>query len=306
MTIHIHHIAAISTNWQRTLRFYHHVLGLRVHHKASLFDGPKVCHFYLNEGVKGFITFYHCPGLADGRNTNSSDAISFSVPISSFHYWVSRFQKEKISFFEQQDPFDKRQVLLFKDPDGLSLKLHFLETENRSRTMDSVLPWRFAVQGISGLKISTSDFKNLAAFFTCQLGLTKRNITGNCNRFHLGPTLENILDVYDCPGQIADPSGCGRLHHIAFEVTNWLSYSAAQSFLFDAAGWSVFRRHPDQYSSLYFKLGEGPLFEILGERPLWEEGKKKIVSGNRGKNNKKKAEKEVMIGHSLATIFSCY
>src|SRR3982751_4155437 len=99
MSVVIHHVAAISGNLQRTVAFYHGVLGLPFMRKASLFDGPQVCHFYWDRSMESFLTIYHCPGLPRGRTGDQSIAsLSFSVAPEAMLYWVKRLRYYCIRF----------------------------------------------------------------------------------------------------------------------------------------------------------------------------------------------------------------
>jgi catechol 2,3-dioxygenase-like lactoylglutathione lyase family enzyme len=63
MGIEIHPIAANASDITDTISFYSKMLSLKVIHKPSPFQGPKVRHYYWHEELDHFITFYHCPSL---------------------------------------------------------------------------------------------------------------------------------------------------------------------------------------------------------------------------------------------------
>src|SRR5689334_7057671 len=116
----IHHVAAISGNLQRTVSFYHRILGLSFHRKISLFDGPQVCHFYWGLDIDSFLTFYHCPGLQRGRaGDHTIGSLSFSLDSHAMPYWIKRLNYYCIRFVVEEGT--ESMTLEFPDPDGLLL-----------------------------------------------------------------------------------------------------------------------------------------------------------------------------------------
>jgi glyoxalase family protein len=264
--IQINHVAAFSSNFNKTIQFYRDVLGLSVIHKFSLFGGPKVCHFYWNEKVDKFITFYHCPGLRNGkRGTGTAHTISFSVCLSSLLFWINRLQKESIQFKETTDPFKHLPVLCFKDPDGLTLKLVFIKELQSEEKGHSHMPPEFSITGVYAIEILSGQYLSFANLFLDQLNMNCRKVSANRYRFlndsHCGDSIDVTID----PRKEKGASGCGTIHHIALKIYNWVTFVNIYYSILDKQKAIITRSHSNGHHSIYFWLSDGILFELLGQ-----------------------------------------
>jgi glyoxalase family protein len=262
MNTEIHHIAAISSDMQRTIRFYSHILGLQVRHKHAEFEGPKVCHFHWNEELQSYLTFFHCPQLRGDRQSDSPYAVSFAVDLSSFEYWVGRFKNTRIPFSQSTEVFDERPVLELNDPDGLPLKLVFTTADKRKGLEHPSIPLNFAIKGIYGVEIPIKDQHDLTTLFNTGFGWTMQQ-KGTSTRYSGTEELNGVIDMVksqDCFKSTLE----GRLiHHIAFAIKELESYTKVLSYIHDTNSWSFSRWREHDILSLYFQIPEGILFEIL-------------------------------------------
>jgi glyoxalase family protein len=238
-------------------------------HKQSLFEGPKVCHFYWNEEVEHFITFYHCPALGTGKTgTDTIHSISFSVSFCSFHYWLNRFRNWGIQFSQLNDNLHNAPILLFADPDGLPIKLVFTIKDNRVGLADHIVPSGFSIKGFYAVEISSFAANSLFKLLTEQFGLECKELYYPRRRFSTHNQPGTFIDVAASSTKEKGVSGWGRVHHIALWMEDWETCSKAFEQIQETKKESIFRLYPNQFSSLYFHEAEGILFELLGKKPF--------------------------------------
>jgi glyoxalase family protein len=264
--IQINHVAASSSNFNKTIKFYRDFLGLSVIHKFSLCEGPKVCRFYWNEKVDKFITFYHCPGLRKGkRGTGTAHTISFSVCLTSLLFWINRLQKESIPFTQSTDPFKQSPVLCFKDPDGLTLKLVFIKELQRDEKGNNHMPPEFSITGIYAIEILSGQYLSFANLFLNQLNMNCRKVSPNrycfLNDSHCGDSIDVTID----PSKEKGVSGCGTIHHIALMIHDWVTFANIHHSILDKQQAIITRSHSNGDHSIYFWVSDGILFELLGQ-----------------------------------------
>src|SRR2546427_3483276 len=118
----IHHVTAIASDPQRNLDFYVGLLGLRLVKRTVNFDDPETYHLYFGDEVGnpgGIMTFFPWPGARPGRQGTGQVAVTaFAVLPRALGFWVERLVRHGITF---EGP--ARQVISFKDHDGLMLQL---------------------------------------------------------------------------------------------------------------------------------------------------------------------------------------
>ena len=267
MNTKIHHIAAISSDLHRTSDFYCNIMGLKVFHKNPFIEGPKVCHFYWNEEVENFLTFYHCPGLAVGKTgINTIHTVSFSVAFSSFHYWLGRLRGWGIQFSQMKEPLYSVPAFLFKDPDGLQLKLVFSIKDNRNGLENNLIPASFSVKGFYGIEISSFSSDSLAMLLSTQFQLDAYQQEPDWQRFSANKVPGSFVDVFSCGAKEQGFAGSGMVHHMALQMHDWEMYMRVVEFIKETQNGSIFRQQSNEYSSLYFREKEGILFEVLGRK----------------------------------------
>jgi hypothetical protein len=235
---------------------------LEITNKLAEWEGPRVCYAHWNGDIKNHITFYHCPGAHSGRQIFTRYTISFSVDLTSLHYWKERLKTTCIQFSMSSDAFLSQPVLLLKDPDGLPLKLVFTTGDKRRGLEQSPISSAFAIKGFYGVEISSHDHQSLAALFTRKFWW-KVQKHDSCKRFLLSKEEHNFIDVGSCHDRIQSGEEEGLIHHIAIAMKGLESYTRIFSYISRTRYWSVFRWHQDGVLSLYFRMPEGILFELL-------------------------------------------
>src|SRR5207247_849001 len=136
----IHHVTAIASDPQKNLDFYVGLLGLRLVKRTVNFDDPETYHLYFGDevGTPGSImTFFPWPGARPGRQGTGQVAVTaFAVLPRALGFWVERFVRHGVTF---EGP--TRQVISFKDHDGLMLQLVGHAGAEGAGTVDHVA-WR--------------------------------------------------------------------------------------------------------------------------------------------------------------------
>jgi catechol 2,3-dioxygenase-like lactoylglutathione lyase family enzyme len=262
MNTEIHHIAAISSDMQRTIRFYTGILGLQVTHKHAEFEGPKVCHFHWSEELQSYMTFFHCPELREDRQATSPYTVSFSVDHSSLEYWMCRFKIACIPFSRSSEAFDQQPVLLFNDPDGLPLKLVFTTADKRDGIKHPSIPINFCIKGLYGLEIHIMDQEHLPPLFNKALGWMM-HAKHNRTRYSRAGELNGCIDLVKIDNGVKSNLERSLIHHVAFAITELESYTRVLSYIDRTKSWSVSRWRENDVLSIYFQIPEGMLFEIL-------------------------------------------
>src|SRR3990172_6934965 len=123
----LHHITLISSNMERTTRFYTETLGLRLIKQTVNFDDPSAKHFYFGDGggTPGtLITYFYCAHLPTGH-TGAGLAHHFAFAVEdddALARWWVRLQHLVLQL---TDPRPRRYFtsIYFRDPDGVILEI---------------------------------------------------------------------------------------------------------------------------------------------------------------------------------------
>jgi glyoxalase family protein len=266
LVIQLHHIAAISSNFNTTIRFYRDFLGLNVIHKYSPHEGPQVCHFYWNKKVDKFITFYHCPGLRSGkRGTGTAHTVSFCVNLSSLSFWINRLEKESILFIQMADPFRQLPVLCFEDPDGLKLKLVFIQKADNGGRQNHFMSSESSIIGVNAIEILSREYDTFAELFIKQMNMTCQKVSPNQYRFVTASHQEDSIDITVDTSTEKGVSGCGSIHHLALKIQDWGFFRNMCRLIVDNNKEIIQRTHSNGYNSIYIRKADGILFEFLGK-----------------------------------------
>ena len=268
----IHHITAIAGNAKRNYNFYTHVLGQRLVKKTVNFDDPETYHLYYGNaaGEPGTIlTFFPWEGVQSGRRgARQATEIGYSVPESSFDFWLKRFEKHNVIYNKVAEKFGE-QYLTVLDPDGLKLEL------TASKATDTRLPWETeevkaenAIKGFHNVTITTNKMQPTADILTGVFGYKLLEQSVNRYRF-VTDAVENaaIVDLVEVGGEVAGHAAGGSVHHVAFRVKNEEVLMQYREKI-DALGLNITDKIDRNYFySLYFREPGGVLFEIATDNP---------------------------------------
>ena len=296
----LHHVTATVSDAQQDLDFYTGLLGQRLVKKTINFDNTRVYHFYYGDekGTPGTImtTFpYGQLGVRQGRHgTGQITVTSFSVPEGSLPYWSDRLAFAGIDFSMEASGFGE-DVLRFKDPSGLTIRL----VESRS---DARAPWRKAdiddsraVRGIHSVTLTVPEPKKTLAFMNEIMETSVVGERDGAMRVGVnGDVPGRLVDIVPAT-DVAGVNGLGTVHHVAFAVDDPDQQLEIQREL-RRRGVQVTDVMDRQYfRSIYFREPGGVLFEVatippgftadesvadLGsglKLPPWEESKRPII-----------------------------
>jgi glyoxalase family protein len=252
----IHHITAITGDAPRNVDFYARVLGLRLVKKTVNQDDPTVYHlFYADElGSPGSdITFFEYPGARRGRaGAGMVHRIVWRVASEeALDFWEQRLKSEGIS------PARAPGRLTFSDPEGLSLELAVVETEDAPLIADHPeVPSEVALQGFDSVRAFSAQPDASRTFL--EQGLDFRH-EGN-DAYELRGEERGSFYVYDQTSE-RGIGGAGTVHHVAWasppdEHEAWRRRALEAG----ASPTPVIDRF--YFRSIYFREPSGVLFEI--------------------------------------------
>jgi glyoxalase family protein len=252
----IHHITCITADAPRNVDFYARVLGLRLVKKSVNQDDPTVYHlFYADEkGSPGSdITFFEYPGARRGR-----------AGAGMVHRIVWRVASENaLDFWEARLSADGAPVtrtpgrLSFSDPEGLSLELAVVATDDEPLVADHPeVPAEVALQGFEGVRAYTLDPEASRHFLEDALDFKP---VGELEFERRGEERGSFY-VYDKTNE-RGIGGAGTVHHVAWaspieEHEAW----RARAIEGGASSTPVIDRY--YFRSIYFREPSGVLFEI--------------------------------------------
>ncbi|HMC83972.1 MAG TPA: ring-cleaving dioxygenase [Chitinophagaceae bacterium] len=268
----LHHITAIASHAKRNLDFYTGVLGQRLVKKTVNFDDPQTYHFYFgNEtGEPGTIlTFFPWEKMGKGKTgTGLATQIGYTVPASSFAFWIDRFKQFNVIQESVTESFGE-QCLSFQDPDGLSIKLIV------PKKIDDRKPWETndvkadtATRGIHSVELTLKNIQPTVEILTDILGYQLLEQQDDRYRF-VTTTIETaaIIDIIEAPGASRGILSAGIIHHIAFRVKDEVTQMNLREKI-ETKGLNITGKiNRDYFYSVYFREPGGVLFEIATNNP---------------------------------------
>ena len=117
----IHHMALLSSDVERTVRFYQDVLGFPLTHVAENRDYPGSTHFFFDAGHGNAIAFFDLPGLDLGPYAEVLGGlhhVAISIERSQWEAAYARLRDAGVEVVEESGT-----SLYFRDPDGARLEL---------------------------------------------------------------------------------------------------------------------------------------------------------------------------------------
>jgi glyoxalase family protein len=252
----IHHITAITGDAPRNVDFYARLLGLRLVKKTVNQDDPTVYHlFYADElGSPGSdITFFEYPGARHGRaGAGMVHRITWRVASEdALDFWEQRLGDEGIPTARSADR------LTFSDPEGLSLELAVVDTEDAPLVAEHPeIPAELALQGFDSVRAFSADPAASRTFLEEGLGFR----ADGEDAYELRGEERGSLYVYDRTNE-RGIGGAGTVHHVAWasppeEHEAWRRRALEAG----ASPTPVIDRF--YFRSIYFREPSGVLFEL--------------------------------------------
>lgn len=217
----LHHVTAIASDPRRNVDFYAGLLGLRLVKVTVDVDDPEAYHLYYGDEVGRpgtLLTFYCWPGAIRGRpGTGQTVVTALAAPQGTLVAWRRRLTAHGV-LAEGPAPRGARQVLAFRDPDGLALELvaHPAVT-GWPAAPGGQIPARQAIRGLYGVTLWVAECALTETFLTAELGLRlldEDRIGGlRCYGFDgEGPGAR--VDVREVPAVGRGLIAVGSVHHM--------------------------------------------------------------------------------------------
>jgi glyoxalase family protein len=260
----IHHITCITADAPGNVDFYARALGLRLVKKTVNFDAPDVYHLYYGDerGAPGSIlTFFEFPDAGPGRaGAGMIHRLRWRVGSrAALEFWAQRLAREGVV----ADVVDGGRALRFHDPEGLSLELAVVESEDEPlRARAEGVPPEHALLGFDGVRAYGVDRELEHRLLTEVMGFT----LNGAGEYLLDGGRRRASYVYDDPPAPAGRQGAGTVHHIAWCDRDGDHASWRERLI--AAGERVTPIIDRQYFlSIYFREARGVLFELATPSP---------------------------------------
>jgi glyoxalase family protein len=275
----IHHVTAVTAKIKDNLKFYTEVLGLRLVKKSVNQDDVSAYHlFYADKkGTPGTdMTFFDWEKA--GVRQIGTDQISrtyFRVNgREAIEFWDKRLAEYGLSKSEIIQ-IDKRDAILFEDPEGQRLGL--IDDQGagfEGEVWDSHVPAAFCIRGFYAVELSIPEVQKIEPFLT---QIMQWELKGNFTEAETGDSIWKFSMAGSGPGKeifirevlddVVPFSTAGSVHHVAFRVQDeqalneWIEHLAKYSY----PNSGIVERY--YFTSLYFRISRGILFELATDGP---------------------------------------
>jgi glyoxalase family protein len=269
----IHHVTAIAGDASRNLDFYTRVLGLRLVKKTVNYDDPGTYHFYFGDEIGSpgtILTFFPWAHTPKGRGgVGLTQQTMFRIPENAIGYWAHRFIEKGVPHEAIEKRFGQ-SVLVFTDPDGMSLALVGVPgAETEAAWQGGDVPSEHALRGIYGVRLLLEEAKATAAILTNVLGFDEAGVEGPVTRYVAsGATVGGVVEIREAKGFLAGRMGRGSVHHIAFRAASDEAQAEMRRKLVEDHRLQVTEQIDRFYfRSIYFREPGGIIFEIATDQP---------------------------------------
>lgn len=119
----VNHLALVSSNMDRTVRFYTQVLGLKLVRAQRNDDDPNSRHYFFALGGGNRLAFFDFPGSQAGKvGTGTMHHVAFSVGSPAELEELQRRLRTKGVEVSPVVDHDFIHSIYFRDPDGILLE----------------------------------------------------------------------------------------------------------------------------------------------------------------------------------------
>jgi glyoxalase family protein len=271
----LHHVTLISSNAERSWRFYAGLLGMRLVKRTVSHEDPGTFHLCLGDeaGRPGtlFTIFPWQRAQRGRRGACEAWQTSFRIPSGSLDWWTRRVAAADVHHRVSQTAFGGN-CLTFNDPDGAMLAL----VEEGLPAQSTIwrhpeVPTSHALQGIHDLVLKVREADPLGELFREVMGFSEMRRSGGLVQLaaHDGPGGTITLDGTGrfARGQL----GAGSVQHAAFRARDAADQDALVQALHDRYG--IVATAPQDriyYRSVNFRSTCGILLEIATDGPGFE------------------------------------
>jgi len=270
-----HHISMLTKNGKQNNEFYQKVLGLRRVKKTVNQDSPSMYHLFYGDltGSAGTeLTFFEMPVAGRTvRGTNAITQIGLLVPsYDSLVYWKNRFALLGVVHSEITT-YSGRDAIFFEDHEGLRLVLlnhNGAETPaGWQRWSDSSVEEKHQILGMGTIEITVRYINRTVNLLTELFDfviVSKTDTEAVLQSVEGQPFGEIVIKQLEGP---SEKPGRGSVHHLALRVSNveemQLWEEKVQNRGLHSSG--IIDRY--YFQSLYFRDGNGILFELATDGP---------------------------------------
>jgi glyoxalase family protein len=267
----LHHVTATVDDAVADLAFARDRLGLRLVKKTVNFDNHFVYHFYYGDerGTPGSIwtTFpYRGWRVPLGvKGAGQIVATAFSVPEGSLDAWRNRLSEAGVTHRDGEERFGA-ETLVVDDPSGLVMELVVAQDDTRAPAPGG--QGDTAVRGLHSVTLSIRTPAATIAFLTDILRFEPVAEEGGRTRLAVGGQgAGHLVEVVPAGSAPQSLNGLGTVHHVAWGIGTPEEQLAIRQELLER-GVSVTEVRDRQYfTSIYFRIPGGVLFEIATVRP---------------------------------------
>src|SRR2546422_9619446 len=219
------HFTAISSDPQKTVNFYHKILGLRLIKLTINYDDPSTYHVYFGDeiGHPGTVLpFFPWPSQPRGRRgAGQATNTSFSIPRESIPYWQDRLKSHSVSQEATRKRFGET-VLSFEDQDGQGLELiGNKENEGRTGWTHGPVPREYAIRGFHSVTLSEEVLERTESVLVDTLGFRLVGQEENRFRYEAGKgaagTIGDVVSRHNAQRRFVS---VGIVHHGAFRAAD--------------------------------------------------------------------------------------
>lgn len=274
----IHHLTAITAQAKENKQFYTDLLGMRLVKKTVNQDDTSAYHLFYADGLASpgsDLTFFDWPTGPERRGTHSISRTGLRVSgQESLEYWRKRLSDANVSAEEIQ-LIDGRASLDFEDFEGQRFRLLDDGGKDAAHPWDkSPVPAERQIRGLGPITISVPDLKFTEAYLVGLMNMRKV-------RDYASPDGQGHVHVYEMgeggaaaelhvavqPDLPVAHQGAGAVHHVAFRTPDQASIHEWLRVLNDHGVRSSGEVDRFYFRSLYFREGNGILFEIATDGP---------------------------------------
>src|SRR3569833_817136 len=117
----LHHTALISSDVERTVRFYQDVLGFPLTELIENRDYPGSSHFFFDIGNGNLLAFFDFPGLEVGPNAEVLGGLHHKAISVDPDHWAQLVERLTVAGVPHKEHSNNTDN--FRDPDGARIEL---------------------------------------------------------------------------------------------------------------------------------------------------------------------------------------
>ena len=273
----LHHVTAISADIRGNHHFYTRTLGMRLVKRSVNQDDVSAYHLFYADGMGSpgtDLTFFDWNLPPERRGTHSFARTSLRVNgAASLEYWADRLRTEGLRTSEIIER-DGRLTLDFEDPEGQRLAL-----VDDGGQGDAPVPWERSpvpiahqLRGLGPVLMSVPDDRPtdlvLTRVMNMRLVRTYSRDEREVSVYEMGDGGAHAeVHVMVEPDIPPARSGAGAVHHVAFRTPTFESHQEWQRRLAEFGVPNSGEVDRFWFRSLYFREGNGLLFEIATDEP---------------------------------------